>query len=388
MIFFKKKKEKRAVKLSGWIPNSESVVDSNPRTQSGNLSQLKRALTMYRDVLMSCPLVARDKEGKEVSHYLLDLLEKPCPWLNKAEFFTKLTEDFFLAGNFYAFIKSNASGKIEALLPFNTGTIFAYSKTNLKGNMSADSSDPIALYKQGFYYQTQYATGEKVDGKPQYRVSKVGAEDVLHLKNVWQSDGDQLNGLPLFKQYPEVLGFSESVLDLGFRFASSGGVGPVLISGVESQSAEETQETKEVIERFFENKGMYLTLQTGTEITEIGKSATSHMIQALSSISSLHLARIMGCPVQLIEREDALNASGGGQNLKETYRFFLRTSAKSFLKNVESKLNELVDDPGVRLEFNFRSLMASDLRESAMSLAQLIQSEAVTKDEVRDWLRI
>ena len=96
----------------------------------------------------------------------------------------------------------------------------------------------------------------------------------------------------------------------------------------------------------------------------------------------------MGCPVQLIEREDALNASGGGQNLKETYRFFLRTSAKSFLKNVESKLNELVDDPGVRLEFNFRSLMASDLRESAMSLAQLIQSEAVTKDEVRDWLRI
>ena len=134
----------------------------------------------------------------------------------------------------------------------------------------------------------------KVDGKPQYRVSKVGAEDVLHLKNVWQSDGDQLNGLPLFKQYPEVLGFSESVLDLGFRFASSGGVGPVLISGVESQSAEETQETKEVIERFFENKGMYLTLQTGTEITEIGKSATSHMIQALSSISSLHLARING----------------------------------------------------------------------------------------------
>ena len=70
------------------------------------------------------------------------------------------------------------------------------------------------------------------------------------------------------------------------------------------------------------------------------------------------------------------------------HRLWLRTSGKSYLKNVESKLNELIGEEDLRFEFNFRSLMASDLRESAMSIAQLISSDAVTKEEVREWLRL
>ena len=75
-------------------------------------------------------------------------------------------------------------------------------------------------------------------------------------------------------------------------------------------------------------------------------------------------------------------------NQKEVHRLWLRTSGKSYLKNVESKLNELIGEEDLRFEFNFRSLMASDLRESAMSIAQLISSDAVTKEEVREWLRL
>ena len=49
--FFKNLLEKRGVKLQGWIPWGAGTIDSNPRTQSGNLSQLKRAMTLYRDLL-------------------------------------------------------------------------------------------------------------------------------------------------------------------------------------------------------------------------------------------------------------------------------------------------------------------------------------------------
>ena len=391
MKLFKKLFEKRQVKLQGWIPWSAGTIDSNPRTQSGNLSQLKRAMTMYKDLLMACPLVARDKEGKETEHYLLELLEKPCPWYNKHEFFTKLTEDYFLAGNFYCYIKSNNySGRITGLLPFPESSVFAYSKTSGgSGRPTGDSSDPLSLDTNGFYYQSQFETGEKdAKGRRKMQTHKFEPYDIWHLKNCWQQAGDPLNGKSLFTQYPEVLQFSEAVLELGFRFAEAGGVGPVLISGVETENPEQTEQTQNVIETFFKQKQMFLTLPRETEINEIGKGANAPMIQALSSISSLHLARVMGCPIQLIEREDAMHSSGGGQNLKETYRFFLRTSGKSFLQNVENKLNELVIGDEVKLEFNFRSLMASDLRESAMSLSQLIQTGAVTKDEVRDWLRI
>ena len=383
--------EKRGVKLKGWIPWSAGQVDSHPRTQSGNLSQLKRAMTMYRDLALACPLVARDAEDNETDHYLLHLLQKPCPWYNKAEFFTKMTEDYFLSGNFYAHIQSNSKGEITGLLPYHHSSIFCYAKTNRDdGKVSADSSDPLLLVKNGYYYQTQFATGEKdKKGKPVMKTSRVPSDEIWHIKNVWQQGADPLNGNSLFTQYPEILDFSQSVLELGFRFADAGGVGPVLISGVEGQDSEQMKAAQQVIEKFFGNKEQFLTLPPETQINEIGKGANANMLQALSSISSLHLARIVGCPIQLVEREDAMHSSGGGQNLKETFRFFLKDqSGKSYLKHIENKLNELVIEPGIRLEFNFRSLMASDLRESAMSLAQLIQSEAVTKEEVRDWLRI
>ena len=384
-IFNFLKKEKR--QKSYWFPFT-SQVDSNPQRQSGNLSQIKRCLGLYKDVLMSCPLVAK-KDGKELeSHWLLDLLEKPCKWLNKSEFFTLLTENYFLSGNFYAHIIAGEDGRITALAPYPPGNIYCYAKTYKDDGGIGDALDPIKLNEVGFYYQSAFPDGKTKEGKAKQRISKIEPYHIWHLKNLWQHDGDPLNGNTLFQQFPEVLNFSQSILDLGDRFADSGGVGPVLISGVETEGGEQIEETQKVIEGFFKNKGMYLTLPANVKIDEIGKSATPPMIQALSSISSLHLARCLCVPVQLIEREDAMNTSGGGMNLKETYRFFLKTSAKSFVRNVQSKLNELSDEPGVKIEFNFRSLMASDLRESAMSLSQLIQSGAITKQEVREWLRI
>ena len=385
-----RKKETRNVKLSGWIPWDKGQVDSLPRQQSGNLSQLKRALALYRDTLLACPLIAKNDKGDEITHPLIDLLNRPAPWLNKTEFFTLLTTNYFLSGNFYCHIVLDNNAQVKALLPYPPGSIFCYAKTGSKSDeVSSDSSDPLLLYKNGYYYQTQFATGQVDENKkPVMRVTKQSSQDIWHLKNLWQTGGDPLNGLSLFQQYPEILSFSQSILNLGDRFAESGGVGPVLISGVASASSKEMKEHKQTIETFFEQKGMFLTLPPDVEISEIGKSATPQLVQALSSISSLHLARIMNCPVQLIEREDALNTSGGGQNLKETYRFFLRSSAKSYIKNVESKLQELNDVPQTKIEFNFRSLMASDLRESAMSLSQLVQNEIVTKEQIQDWLRI
>ena len=377
--FFRAKKdktEKRGNGFTNWIPWSSAVSDFKGQFLAGNLPQVRRALQLYSNLINSTPLRAISKETKkEVDHYLLRVLDKPSRFLNKNEFFSRLVEAYFLEGNFYCYVKTDETGKILSLLNFLPGTCYCYAK-----GKSEDNSNPILLDEpHSYYYQTQFGEGKnKV-------ISKYDPEDIWHIKSTWQSQ-DLLNGSSLYEAYTQSVEMSQDALEVSAKFSQSGMVGPVLITGVQTESAEQRKETADTISDFFENKKQFLTLTENTEVKDLMVKQPAEFLRLLTSISSLHLSRILSVPIELLHREDASTNAFGGQALKEVFRFWIKSSGRSFLNLVESKLNELADD--VTFEFKVKSTQASDMRELSMSVGQLVSHGVLKPEEAKKWLNI
>ena len=361
-----------------------ATTDSFPRTQSGNLPQVKRCLQLYRDLMLSSPIVAENSEGKQAEDPLIQMLEEPCSWLNKAEFFTKLVQDYFLAGNFYCFIKEK-EGEVTDLLPFPESSIFAYVKTEGKpATPTGDSSDPLAIDQQGFFYQSQFATGEKDSSdKPKMRYNKFSKNQIWHLKNMWQSGGDQLNGNSLFTQYPETLDFARDVLETCQAFSASGLVPPSVISGISEMPSDQRQSLVSELDKFFNEKKRFLALDDAVRLENSIIPAPATGLMILSSISSLHLSRIFAVPISLLGREDGASTDVG-VSMKESHRFWIKNSGKAFLKIVGDKLSELSLD-GNKIKFQWRSSQLADLRE-AQILPPLLESKIITEQKAKEWI--
>ena len=378
--FLKKifKTEKR-----GWIPLEISQTDSFPRTQSGNLPQVKRCLQLYRDLMLSSPIIAENSQGEQVEDQLIEVLESPCSWLNKSEFFTKLVQDYFLAGNFYCYIKES-EGEVTELLPFPESAIFAYVKTDKGATPSGDSSDPLMIDQQGFYYQSQFATGEKTENnKPKMRINKFSSDQIWHLKNMWQSGGDQLNGNSLFAQYPESLDFARDILDTLQAYSASGLVPPSVISGITEMPADQRQSLVAELDKFFNEKKRFLALDDSIKLENSIIQNPSQALMILSSISSLHLSRIFAVPISLLGREDGASTDVG-VSMKESHRFWIKNSGKAFLKIVSDKLSELSLE-GNKIKFQWRSSQLADLRE-AQVLDSLLEKQIITTEKAKEWL--
>ena len=370
-----KKREKR-----GWIPWAAATTDNNPRTQSGNLSQIRRALTLYRDLLLCSPLRAFKKD-KRIDDPLLSLMEKPCSWMSRAEFYTRLTEDYFLSGNFFCAIKA-PKGRIEGLLPFPPGSIYCYAKSSGDdGNPSGDNTDPFLLDKRGFYYQTQFQVREDSNKKT---ISKISSDDVWHVKNLWQSGPDTLNGVSLWTAYSETLDFTSDILDTAQKFSETGLISPSIVKGISESPGTQRIDLQKELHDFFSQKKQFLTLDDKIELVSAIVQNPASMIMNLSSIASVHIARLMSVPVSLISREDA-SVDSSGLGLKEAHRFWVKTSGRAFLKIVAEKLSELAD-PGVRFEFSWRSTQAADMREISGTLPPLVEAGLLTKEKAKEWM--
>lgn len=377
--FFTKKKETRNA-LYGWIPWSAATSDFKGKYLAGNLPQVRRALQLYSNLLNTTPLQAINKQGKEVDHYLLNVLNKPARFLSRYEFFSRLVESYFLDGNFYALIESNTEGKITSILPFLPGTMYAYASGPKEKSTQGDHADPVTLNESGsYFYQSQFGEGDNAV------TNKYDPEDVWHIKSTWQSQ-DLLNGASLYEAYTQAIELGQDSLETSQKFAKSGMVGPVLITGVETEDADSKKTVSDTVKEFFENKGQFLTLPAETEIKDLLMKQPADFIRFLSSVSSLHIARLLSVPIELLNREDAQAGSGmGGVAMKEIFRFWVKTSGRGFLNMIEQKLNELATD--VTFQFQIRSVQSSDMRELAMSVNQLVSAGAMTPQEAKEWLK-
>ena len=363
--------------LRDWIPWALATTDQHPRRQSGNLAVVRRCLALYRDLILSAPLVC-EKGGERVNHPLLDIFEKPAPWMTRTEFWTKAVQDYFLSGNFYCYIKA-PEGRIDGLLPFPESSIYAYAKGG-STKPGGDSTDPLLLDRRGWYYQSQFK-GD--DGKE--LVHKFSSESIWHLKNLWQSGGDPLNGIAAYQQYPETFAAAQSLLDTFETQTGNGLMPPMIITGLTETAPDQKKAIRDELLKFFENgKGRFLTLpDDGIELKDALVPNAADVLIALSSISSMNIARIFSCPISLVNAESG-NGETSGLGLKESHRFWLKTSGKAFLNMLSEKINELAE-PGVSFRFLWRSAQFADVRE-AQILPALIEGQVITKQRAEEWL--
>ena len=108
-------------------------------------------------------------------------------------------------------------------------------------------------------------------------------------------------------------------------------------------------------------------------------------MEFLASKSDLDVCRIFSVPIELLNRSDAKAGGSGSNHLKEAHRFFIRTTLKSFLQNIADALSDLAMD-GSKFYFKTDSLRASDLREQAQFIKQLIDSGVIKPEKALDWL--
>ena len=344
LLNFWKKSEKRNQR---WIDWSSAISSQKSKYLSGDLPSVARCLQLYRNLLLSTPLVCIDrKTGEETDHYLLGVIQNPSQFMTFSQWMTRLTEAFWLEGNAYHYISTDDSGKVDALLFFPPGTMYCHA---VGDGQQADHADPIQLNRpHSFIYRSQFEK-EGPNGSKNVVTAKYPAESILHFKRQWQSQGDLLNGPSLFESYTESINMTSASLDTANRFAKNGMTPPLLLSGAEATEPEDKAELKEALEDFFESQKNALTLPQGIEVSPaIPQSNPANFLVALSSIGSLNISRLFSVPSELLGTEN-FATQHSGPSVKEIFRFFVRTSGRAFLREISEGLSTLSSE--VRFKF-------------------------------------
>ena len=139
---FKIKKRQNALDINnGWQPFSP-LGTSFPPSQAGRLSAVYRCIKLYES-LISC---ARLKTKDDKPHYIIDLLRSPNNFMNKKNFWSILTNEFFLNGVFRSRIVFDNAGRVTALYPYRAQSCYGYSN---KG----ESSDAQSIDTGGHFYK-------------------------------------------------------------------------------------------------------------------------------------------------------------------------------------------------------------------------------------------
>ena len=345
--------------------------------ETGGLATVKRCLSLYRDLLVSVPIAVCDKKGNEIlDHWLVKLLNKPC-WLSRPEWTTLLVESYFLHGNFVCYIDSNGKGEIKGLLPYPEGSIFCYSVDN------SSPYDPIRIAQSGFYYKATFG-----DKQSQKKISSnISSENIWHLKNLWQGSyqtSDTLNGKSLAAKFPDVINLALSTQDCLSSFAENGLIPASILSGVGETPAEQKASLRQELEKFFRGgRGRFLTMDDSIKIDPITQTNPGLILQVISSISSMEIARLFNVPLSLVGQETGANVDSG-QSLKESHRFFIRTACRGFIKTIEAKLQELLTDNEF-IKLKWKAFVAGDMREAGV-LPGLIEAGILDKNRATEWL--
>lgn len=357
------KLKKRQVSALGspseWIPFSNNF----PPTQSTRLATVGRCLRLYSDFLCQTPL-----EPKE--HYLSKLLKTPNKWQSKKNFFESLVFELLLNGNFHARVNYDSAGKVTALLPYRAGMIYAHATRGEYG-------DPVSLQAGGYYYRD-------------YKGRILMPDDVFHLKDTQFSTTDQINGLSRVYLYELSFQAGYSIQTVQNAISGAGLKPPHLLTYPEATDKTSLKNVKTEVAKFFSGgqsaqAGNILSLPMGYELKDLMLKSPEKAMEFLASKSDLDVCRIFSVPIELLNRSDAKAGGSGSNHLKEAHRFFIRTTLKSFLQNIADAFSDLAMD-NTHFYFKTDSLRASDLREQAQFIKQLIDSGVIKPEKALDWL--
>jgi len=368
--------EKRAtLTAADFVPLNESLSGGPQPRAVLELSQVRRALGHYSNLLNNSELFAMKKGEKLKEHYLVDMLNRgPNRWETKSEFFTNLVQQYWCFGGFFARI-FETGGKVTGLGSYNANTIFTYGK-----NKSMDGSDPAVLQAQGFYYLSSYE--DESGGKME---QKIPESEIWRVTNPWSKAFDQLNGRPMAEAFPSVVNFAFSILETSESFSESGLVSPSLISGLAEAKPEQKQDIRKALNEFFKSKDRnWLTLDDKITLQSLIMNNPATMIEALNSVASVGIARLFDLPVQLIDAEN-FHTTQGGNEMREQHRHWTRNSGKAFLNRIGEALSQLCE-PETQIKFAWRSSLPSDLREAGTALPPLVEGGLLSPERAKEFL--
>jgi len=370
MRFFKRFFEKRNLDPRSWIPLSLSQTGGGTIREPSGLSQIRRGLGLYRDLLLNSRLHAYQGEKRIEDNDICKLMEKPNRWMTKSEFYTQLVQDYWINGDFFCHIFEDR-GRVKALGPYPSETVHVYPR-----GKTIDPSDPVQIQQQGFYFQTSFK-----DSNGNAKKSQLPEDSIFHLKNLWGGRLDTLNGTGLWEAYSSVCEFAVDILETSQKYSETGLIPPSVIKGVGSMSPKQKEDLRNELQDFFSTKSQFLTLSKTEELTPLMIQNPAIMLMNLNSIASCHIARLLNLPVALVDREDS-GSDTSGLGLKEAHRFWVKTGGRAFLRLVAEKLSELSEN---RLEFAWRSTQFADMRES-QALVPLVQEKIIDRDKAKEFL--
>lgn len=343
---------------SEWVPFSNNF----PPTSATRLATVGRCLRLYSDFLLQCKL-------EPANHYISKLLQKPNSFDSKKTFYEKLTFELLLNGNFHAKIKSDETGKVKALLPYRAGQVYCYP---VKG----EYSDPISLEENGFYYLESKGRTFMPD-------------EMFHLKDMMFNTSDDLNGLSRIYLYELAFSAGYSVQTVQNTISKSGLKKQLLITGLPQTSPDAYKKSEEYITKYVKSgqatQGGALMLPGEFTLQNMTLDQPDKLLEFLASKSDLDICRIFNVPIEILSRSDSKTA-GGTNHLKESHRFFLKTSLKPFLQGIADALSELAMD-GTSFEYKTSPFQASDLREQSMYLSQLVGAKILTPQQAKEMLQ-
>ena len=354
-----KKRQTVPGERSEWIPFSNNF----PPTSATRLATVGRCLRLYSDFLIQTPLKASKP------HYLEQVLKTPCQFLTKKNFVETLVFELLLNGNFMAKVDYDSKGRVTALLPYRTGQIYCYP---VKG----EYSDPVSLNKYGVYYRD-------------FKGRVYTKDDIFHIKDVMFNTADQINGLSRVYLYELLFSAGYSVQSVQQSLSASGLRPSWILSQMPEESADNLESARQSISKFFSSgqsskSGAILTLPSGFELKQLMLNNPEKALEFLATKSDLDIARIFSVPIELISRSDGENAKGTN-TMKESHRFFIKSSIAPFLKSIADSFSELAMD-GTEFNFEIDKFRASDLREQGTYLKSLVDAGVLTATEAKGML--
>ena len=355
-----KKRAQTALTLPG-VGTFENLYTGGLSTR---LSSVHRALKIYEDFLKIAPL----KCTKD-NHQFFQVLKKPNNFQTKSDLYAAIVFEYFLFGSFRARLGFDNKGQVNKILPYRSHQIRAYSRKGEYG-------DSGSIDQNGYYYRD-------------YRGRILQDYQVFEIRDSLYAVSDQLNPPGRLQVFADTFQQASSTLAYRKDLSESGLKGASVLTGLPDSDDESLKSVQKAIQEFTKSSsaGQILSLPAGYSVSPLAvDQSPSKLLEFLSSVGDTEIARLFQVPVELISRSDSKTGGAGANSLKESYRLFIKSSVASFLQCIGDSFTNLVDD-GSRFHYKVDALRASDLRETAQFLSQLVKNEVLKPGQALDWLK-
>ena len=352
-----------------WIQQDYSL-NSLANRRLTSLGVVALALRLYSDALSRFPLRVKNKEGRNVDHYILAVLEKPNSWQTRTDFFQQITNNVLLGGNFIAKIDWNKStGSIEKIIPWLSGAIWAYPNAKF-----SDYSDYIQIEKRGYYYRD-------------FKARRYLPDQLLHIRDLTHSA--DIMGVSRISMARQAFESSVSVQDSIAGTAERGFLNPAIITGSLSQSGSQDSKAaaEKAIREFYQSgaakRGSAIILPGEIKIEKLAMDLRQADLDFIKRSTDLEIAKIFN--LQTINNADSAAQSGA----KEAYRALTNIALKPWLLHVAESFSQRLLSSferrrGLRFCFELDSVASQDLRERGTYLSLLTQRGIISPNEARD----